>query len=104
MANFQCYQGIYYIHFGTAILGTLLLTLFVFFFNVIYIQTSFCSTVPFAAPPTKFNVIKLTYKIIITLFFTIVQNGHLGEIISIVMFVMFSVLLAMRIRKPGYNS
>jgi hypothetical protein len=78
MRNFVCYEGIYYLHFSTAVLGMILLSIFSVICNLIYIRTSPCSTAPFASPPTKLNIIKWVYKVAIMLFYTISQDGHLG--------------------------
>ena len=46
--EFTCYSGMYYAHFGVALLGIFLLTLFTFTCALLYMDAYLNSTIPFA--------------------------------------------------------
>jgi hypothetical protein len=82
--NFQCYEGIYYLHFGAAILGLVLLSILSILNCIVYIEINHSSQKPFASPSSRLNIMKLFMKILIVEYFTIFFQSKLAHYFAFV--------------------
>jgi len=88
--NFECYNGFYYVHFSIGILGILITSFFAILAALIYIDTNLNSKIPFAAPGSKLNIIKLFIKIILTIYYTVFYTKTFHKYMVFVILILFS--------------
>ena len=100
--NFTCYVGFYYLHAACAMLGCLLLSINTILNCIIYIETNHSSTKPFAAPPSRLNIIKLLFKILIVLYFVLFFNGRFGQYFVWAQFGIACAILTLRVQNTPF--
>lgn len=66
--NLECYSGIYFLHLVIGIIGLVLHLVVMFYLNYLYIDLNPWSTIPFAAPQSKINFVRLALKIALALY------------------------------------
>jgi len=70
----QCYQGIYFLHLIVAIVGFIIHFVTMILATSFYIDLNPWSTVPFAAPQSKINLMKVLIKIGVALYIILDYN------------------------------
>lgn len=94
----------YFVYLVLGILGALFMGLFSVIFTVLYIDLNPSSTIPFACPQSKLNILRLLLKFILPLYATIDFKGSLGKEFIAILTVFYFFLLAQRYRTPSlYN-
>ena len=73
-ANMVCYSGLYFLHLTIAIFGMIFLISFTLMFTLLYIDINPNSTIPFAAPQSKLNLLKLIIKFLLPLYIVVDFN------------------------------
>ncbi len=66
--DMECYKGIYFLHIVVALIGMVFLLITTYIFGLLSLDLNPWSKVPYAAPGSKVNVIKLVFKILIVLY------------------------------------
>ena len=79
--DLECYTGTYWVYIILSCIGVIILTITSFIANLLFIDLNPWSDVPFAAPQSRLNLIKLAFKILIPLFSSLdykVINLYMG--------------------------
>lgn len=76
--NFECYEGLYLLHFAVALLGCFVLLVFSAIFTLTYIELNPFSTIPFASPQSKLNLFKLLIKISLPIYTTLFFDSKMS--------------------------
>jgi len=72
--DLTCYQGVYFAHLVVAIIGLIILFFTAVLFNMLYIDLNPCSVIPFAAPQSRLNLLRLALKIALAIYATVDVN------------------------------
>jgi len=92
--NILCYDGMYFLHMVIAIFGSIFLIFFAILFTILYIDLNPNSTIPFAAPQSKTNLIRLVIKFFLPLYVTVDYGGNLiKEFIAIITIIYLFMLI-----------
>ena len=102
--NLDCYSGIYFVHLVIGIFTAIFLIFFFLLFTLLYIDLNPSSTIPFAAPQSKTNIIRLVLKFFLPLYTTVDYGGNLTKEFISVLTIFYAFLLIQRYRTtPCYN-
>ena len=72
--NVQCYQGIYFLHLATGILGLIISLIWFLMLTALYIDLNPWSTLPFAAPRSKLPLLRLLLKLVVIIYIILDYN------------------------------
>lgn len=77
--GFECYSGIFLVHFAFGIILALLTLFFVAISMAFFIEMNPFSKLPFSSPRSNMPIIKLLLKLFFVLLFTIDYLGNLNQ-------------------------
>ena len=100
--NFQCYQGIYFLHVALSVIGLILLIIYSIVFNMLYIDLNPSSTIPFAAPQSRIGLYRLLLKTIIIIYIVTDYSGSLAVQYICILTALYVILLILRYRTTQY--
>ncbi len=66
--NIACYQGIYWLHFLSGLLGLIMHSIISIGISILFIDLNPHSNSPFAAPKSRINLLKLALKAALPLY------------------------------------
>ena len=66
-----CYSGIYFVYLAISFFGLIILVISCLTFTMLYIDMNPASTIPFAQPQSRINLIKLIIKFFLPLYITL---------------------------------
>lgn len=71
-----CYSGQYWGHFAVGLIGIFVLLFTSFLFNILYIDLNPRSNIPFAAPQSRLNLLRMVLKIAVIIYTVIDQSVY----------------------------
>jgi len=102
--DIECYKGIYFVHLVVAIVGMVFLLVTTYIFGLLSMDLNPWSKVPYAAPGSKMNVIKLSFKILIILYINLDYKSNLKKEFIIIFALFWLLILVLRyFQTPCYN-
>ena len=100
----KCYEGIYFLHLVIAIIGFIIHFVTMILATSFYIDLNPWSTVPFAAPQSKINLLKVLTKIAIVLYIVIDYKRNAVKGFIVVYGIIWLGIHVLRFRQtPFYN-
>jgi len=102
--DMECYKGIYFLHIVVAIIGMVILLVTTYIFGLLSMDLNPWSKVPYAAPGSRMNIIKLSFKILIILYVNLDYNNDLTKGFIVVFAIFWLLILILRyFQTPCYN-
>jgi ABC-type transport system involved in cytochrome c biogenesis permease subunit len=100
----QCYQGIYFLHLIVAIIGFVIHFVTMILATSFYIDLNPWSTVPFASPQSKINLVKVLIKIGVVLYIILDYKKNITkEFIAVYGIIWLGVHILRYRQTPFYN-